>query len=224
MSKHSQKSDRKGSLKCIQQLVNLHPELFNKKISEELKQTLNIKWVSPLSNDRYSEYRDKDFLKRIELDPSILKLKLDDFWPLRGPQWDALGVENGKKFIVEAKANLREMFTPPTSATYKSLKLIKKSLNDTKEYLSCNSISNWSSVFYQYTNRLAHLYYLNVKNKVNTFLVFVYFTGDKTVNGPISKDEWIGAITLMKQYLGINKKHKLSKSIVEIFVDKSEIS
>ena len=223
MSRHPQKSDGKGSLKCIQQLINLHPKLFNKKISEELKKTLNIMWVSPLSTDRYSEYRDKDFLKRIEIDPSVLKLKLNVFWPLRGPQWDALGVENEKKFIVEAKANLPEMFTPPTRAGIKSLKLIKKSLSETKNYLSSNSTSDWRSDFYQYTNRLAHLYYLNVRNKINTFLVFVYFTGDETVNGPKTKDEWIGAITLMKQYLGINKKHKLSKNIVEIFVDKSEI-
>ena len=40
------------------------------------------------------------------------------------------------------------------------------------------STCDWSGTFYQYANRLAHLYLLHELNDVDAWLVFVYFVGD----------------------------------------------
>ncbi len=39
---------------------------------------------------------------------------------------------------------------------------------------------NLTKGFYQYINRLAHLYLLRVLNKIPAYLVFVYFVNDHT--------------------------------------------
>jgi hypothetical protein len=49
----------------------------------------NIVWMSPKAGDGYAEYRDQAFLDLLGIKPT--KTKLKDFWPNRGPQWDALG-------------------------------------------------------------------------------------------------------------------------------------
>ena len=45
------------------------------------------------------------------------------------------------------------------------------------------STTDWTKCFYQYANRLAHLYFLKELNGIDAALVFVYFTGDTTING-----------------------------------------
>jgi len=39
------------------------------------------------------------------------------------------------------------------------------------------------------------------------------------MHGPRSRDEWESALTVMKRYLGIDKKHRLSKYMLDVFVD-----
>jgi len=39
------------------------------------------------------------------------------------------------------------------------------------------------------------------------------------VHGPRSRDEWEAALTVMKLCLGIDKKHRLSKYMLDVFVD-----
>ena len=77
---------------------------------------------------------------------------------------------------------------------------------------------NWSGKFYQYTNRLAHLYFLREKCKKEAYLIFIYFIGDVSVSGPETKQEWEGAIKVLHSYLGISH-HKLSKYMIDIFID-----
>ena len=218
MSRVPQPSHGRGSLKDIQVLVNKHPLLFSEAVRRSLKiNSREIEWVSPLKDDAYAEYSDKHFLKRLEIDS--LRMPLSDFWPNRGPQWDALGRgDNGEIFLVEAKANIPEVVSPESGAKGKSLQLIRKSLTSTMSYLQVKSTSDWSGKFYQYTNRVAHLYFLRVVNKIPAYLVFVYFIGDKSVDGPETALEWKAALTVMKKYLGIGK-HKLSRYIVDIFIE-----
>lgn len=85
-------------------------------------------------------------------------------------------------------------------------------------YLNIKNDVDWSGTFYQYINRLAHLYFLRVINNIDAFLVNIYFMNDKTVNGPKSKDEWLAAIKVMKLYLGLSH-HKLSKYMIDLFID-----
>lgn len=107
MGKYVQKSNSKGSLKCIQTLVNQNKDLFDKfvKSSFGFDYKLNINWLSPLKDDGFAEYRDKAFIDKLNL--NNLKVPLKDFWPRMGPQWDAFGKSNDNKiFLVEAKANI----------------------------------------------------------------------------------------------------------------------
>jgi len=124
--------------------------------------------------------------------------------------------------LVEAKSHISEVLSPKTGAGVKSLRQIKKSLNETKTFLHSNSDHDWTTIFYQYTNRLAHLYLLGALNEVPAYLVFVYFVNDKDMNGPKSVDEWIGALSLLKSYLGVTR-HRLDKYVAEIFIDVKDI-
>lgn len=76
----------------------------------------------------------------------------------------------------------------------------------------------WPASFYQYTNRLDHLYLLRVLNDLPAYLVFVCFVNDTEMNGPKSKEVWQGALKLLHSYLGIGR-HKLSKYIADVFIE-----
>ena len=119
---------------------------------------------------------------------------------------------------MEAKANIPEIVSPATAASPDSKKKIVTALNETKKHLGINNDVDWSGKFYQYTNRLAHLYFLREQNNIPTYLVNIYFMNDKEVNGPQSKREWQAAIDVMKSYLGVGH-HKLTKYIIDLFID-----
>ena len=213
----------KGSQKWIQKLVNEKPDILNSLIREQinLPDADRIAWLSPIAEDGYAEYQDQTFLDLLNL--KLSKVSPSHFWPSRGPVWDGLGKsKTGKIFLVEAKSHISELLTPKTGAGEKSLRKIKKSLNGTKTFLHSTSEHDWSSTFYQYTNRLAHLYLLRALNEVPAYLVFVYFVNDKDMNGPKSIDEWNGALSLLTSYLGVGR-HRLKPYIADIFIDIGDI-
>jgi hypothetical protein len=225
MSIHIQSAKQKGSQKWIQKLVNECPNLLNQKIRDQLKVKWNIKWKSPLKRKEYAEYRDEDFLKALGLKHLISSLTA--FWPPFGPQWDGLGTAKPNYvFLLEAKSHVKEIVSSPTGAKDReSLEKIRKSLRETKEYVRSASVADWSSYFYQYTNRLAHLYFLRTLQKVEAYLIFLYFIGDKigSTRGPQTKEEWLSALEVMKVYLGVNKKHRLNKYILDVFIHVEDI-
>jgi hypothetical protein len=61
---------------------------------------------------------------------------------------------------VEAKANIPEVVSPGTGAEDKRRALLEKSLAEVRASLGVNPSISWSGKFYQYANRLAHLYFL----------------------------------------------------------------
>ena len=149
---------------------------------------------------------------------------LEAFWPVRGPQWDALArVGESGGLLVEAKANIPEIVSPGTGAEGERRALLEKSLAELKSYLVVDPNISWSGKFYQYANRLAHLYFLREVNHQDAYLAFVYFTGDSDVDGPISVAEWKAALTVAKGALGVPKRHRLSRYVADIFIDVSEM-
>jgi hypothetical protein len=219
MTRIIQKSNGRGSLKDIQVLVNKNQDLIDnllKSLFVDLSDQ-QIIWTSPIDQDDYAEYRDNDFISRVGLDPN--EIKLDTFWPAKGPQWDALAkTTGGHVILVEAKANIPEIVSPATGAGEVSKAIIDKSLKDIKTFLNLTNDIDWSGKFYQYTNRLAHLYFLREKCSKPTFLVNIYFIGDDTVSGPKTKQEWEAALKVMHTYLGLSR-HKLSEYMTDIFID-----
>ena len=228
MSNHPQNPGTKGSLKHIQRLVNDVPGLLEGEINHILPADRRgpIEWVSPLAGENYAEYRDDDFLRVLGLSGHAPESAR--FWPRFGPQWDALGRagyageydEPKQVFLIEAKAHVREIVSPPCkAASQKSASLIRNSLAETKDYMRSASEADWAGYFYQYTNRLAHLYFLRERLHVDAYLAFTYFVGDEAMHGPRSRGEWESALTVMRRYLGIDKKHRLSKYMLDVFVD-----
>lgn len=232
MSVVKQKKGTKGSLKYIQELVNETQNRFlvDNKIKEafDLKNSYSIEWLSPLKNENdseknFAEYRDSDFIKRLGV--SINKRKLEDFWaPVRGPQWDALAKiqETETVFLFEAKANIPELKSSPTAAKEPSLTKIREALSETKKFLEVKNDVDWSQKFFQYTNRLAHLYFLRELNNIDANLVFIYFYNTKDKNDsniPESIQKWQDELLKMKTHLGVNKNNNLSPYIKEIFID-----
>lgn len=224
MTRIRQNPNGHGSLKDIQILINKNQNLIDKLIKSTFSDLRNedILWTSPLENDEYAEYLDNDFLLKVGLDPN--EIQLDKFWPSGGPHWDALAkTSKGKIILVEAKANIPEFVSPATEAKEISKKLIDKSLNETKAFLNIKNDVNWSGIFYQYTNRLAHLYLLREKCKKQTFLINIYFIGDESVSGPKTKQEWEGAIKVLHSYFGISR-HKLSKYMADIIININDLN
>lgn len=216
--------DVRGSLKWIRRAVNECPNLLNQRVRDALSlaQDEAIVWTSPLAADQFAEYRDDDFIRRTGM--QLPQRRLEDFWPLRGPQWDALArVGTGGALLVEAKANIPEVVSPGTGAEGERRALLEASLAELKAFLGVDPSISWSGKLYQYANRLAHLYFLREINRQDAYLAFVYFTGDSDVDGPVTVAEWKAALTVAKSVLGIPKRHRLTKYVADIFIDVSEM-
>ena len=178
----------KGSLKWIQEVVNIKPSLLDKPVKNFIgaDKKQKIEWPSPKSEDDYAEYRDQAFVDLLGI--KLVKTKLKDFWPNRGPQWDALGrIGNEAYFLVEAKAHISEIISSSQAKSPKSKTLIKKSLNRTQKYLDLRPNIDLTKDFYQYANRLAHLYLLRVLNDIPAYnaaeyaLTWYLYTSSMTI-------------------------------------------
>ncbi len=134
--------------------------------------------------------------------------------------WDGLGrTDRGDLILVEAKSHIGEMVSPPSQAGAVSRRRINAALSEVRDYLGVEGDVDWTSRFYQYTSRLAHLYLLRVLNDLPAWLVFVHFVNVAEMRGPSTREEWIGAINVMRPVIGVGERHRLSKYVVDVFVD-----
>ena len=216
----------RGSLKWIQALVNQRSHLLNRQVRESccLEPDEAIEWVSPLADDQYAEYRDAAFLRRLCVELGHRPLR--EFWPRNGPQWDALGrTDQGAVFLVEAKANIPEFVSSASGAkSPTSIALIDDSLKQVQRFLRVDTGIDWTGKLYQYANRIAHLYLLRELNRLPANLLFIYFVGDKDVDGPQTAGEWKAAIEVAERVLGLPARHRLSDYIAEIFVHVNDLA
>ena len=218
----------RGSQRWLQLAVNRCPNFIDEAIAKaiDLEPEETIQWLSPLEPDAFTEYQDHAFLERLGISPQYRRLA--DFWPPLGPVWDGLArTSDGRYLLIEAKANIPEFDTSPTGASERSLHKIRKAFDETRAFLRVRSKTDWSKCFYQYANRLAHLYFLRELNKVDAALVFVYFVGDTTVSGknPVSYEGWQAAIDLATHHLGI-RAHSgwIRDNVADVFIDVEDLS
>jgi hypothetical protein len=198
-----QRAAERGSLRWIQALVNDHRALADASLRGclSLPESTSIDWCSPLREDAYAEYRDSDFLVRVG--HPELRDDLGAFWPLGGPQWDALATtSDGTVVLIEAKAHLDELRSH-CSASAESRALIDRAFHETKMYVGAPEAPDWSRDFYQYANRLALLYFLRSRG-VPAELVFVCFLNDDRMGGPTDPAEWKTALGAVRATLGIS--------------------
>jgi hypothetical protein len=220
MARIPQGAKPKGSQHWLQVIANTQRGLFDKAIRQA--GITGVEWLSPLKTDDYAEYQDEDFLKLLGIE--LPRRSLKSFWPARGPVWDGLARSSSHAaLLIEAKANLPELESPASEASPESAALIAQSMDEAKPAFGAPKSAEWTKTYYQYANRLAHLYFLRECNKVDAFLVFLYFTGAKDVGGPAGKSEWTDAIRAAHQALQIGEG-TLTPFVVDLFIDVSNLA
>lgn len=194
-----------GSQRLLQIAVNHRPDLLNTSLAQAgaVNSGEEIEWLSPIASDGHREYRDCKALTKLRISTK-LSTPLSDFWPKRGPVWDALAVTpSGAPILVEAKAHIAEAVSPRSMANAESLAKIRRSLDAARAVLAPRSQCDWSGQFYQYANRLAFQLFLTRENRIPSRLVFLYFTNAVDMAGPRSELEWQGATRLLHVVLGL---------------------
>ncbi len=222
MPRHPAKSGADRSQKWIQVAVNDAAVLLNERIANVLCCTddRTITWFSPLSEDDYAEYSDGEFLELLGL--AKHKQRLADFWPSRGPHWDALGrTESGRIVLVEAKAYIAELLSGGSDASVRSLDRIRCALIETRMSLGVGNHNDWDGEFFQAANRSAYLYFLRDLCKEEAFLVYVCFVNAPDVPKPATEAQWQGALELLDAYLGASN-HRLKRFKTAVFINPLE--
>ena len=212
MGRFPQPKGTRGSLRWVQHSVNEGSDILGAEIGIG-----PIQWRSPLASDEYAKYRDSSFLDLLGI--ALPRRPLSSFWPARGPQWDALGrAQSGEIILVEAKAHVSEILSPASQASEDTLPLIRTSLAEAAVGMGAlPGAVDWSQRFYQYTNRLAHAYLLRELNGVPTLLVFLYFIGDREMDGPESRREWDAALAVLHEALG--RRGRVPSYVKDVFVN-----
>lgn len=200
----------KGSQHYIQHYVNTAPEILHHMIcassSDLAAHDPDITWVSPLQSKSYLEYRDRDFLKAVGLESRVSELV--EFWPNRGPVWDALAVTKSRApggspgvILVEAKSYPKEVYGTGTAASEASRRTIEAALDRTAAWIGIARSANWTGSLYQSANRLAHLYFLREILGVPAWLINVCFVDDPHVR--TTGAAWRIATDQIKDDLGL---------------------
>lgn len=211
----------RGSQRWLQVAVNRKPQLLLSALqrSGAIGPGIAVKWRSPLQAENFREYRDQKALDKAGVEIANLKKPLNEFWPARGPVWDALGITSeGNPLFVEAKAHIPEASTPASKASAASRELIGRSLGEARRFYAPKAKAIWSSLFYQYANRLAHHYFLRRLNGVPSTLVFLYFLNADDMLGPMTEQEWNGAVRLIHAALGVPQDLR-SFGVFDAFLD-----
>jgi hypothetical protein len=192
-----------GSQKWLQVAVERRPDVLLQALSRAgaVGQGASIEWRSPLRGRGFKEYRDEAALALAGV--TRLKQPLSEFWPARGPVWDAIATAPAGPIFVEAKAHIPEAASPPSRAGSESAVRISQSLVRARRWYAPRASAPWNGLFYQYGNRLAHHFFLRQLNGVPSTLVFLYFLNAADVGGPASETEWRGAIRLIHAALGL---------------------
>ena len=210
-----------GSQRWLQFAVQNAPALLDAALQRAgaIGPNESVEWRSPLSAANFCEYRDLAALRLIGID-ALPNRSLAEFWPPRGPVWDALGVSSGgAKVLVEAKAHIAEAASPASQASPPSLEHIRRSLNEARAFYAPRAKAEWSGSLYQYANRLAFHFMLSRLNGISSRLVFLDFCNATDVKRPASEAEWKGATELIHALLGIPSdlsKHGVHHAYVDV--------
>lgn len=210
---------RAGSQRWLQVAVNRKPELLLSALrrSGAIQSGTSVTWLSRLEADEFREYRGRDALEKAGI--TNFKRSLKSFWPARGPVWDAIGLtSSGSTLFIEAKAHIPEAASPGTKASPISRALIDQSLVEARRFYAPRATAVWSNLFYQYANRLAHQYFLKQLNEIESILIFLYFLNADDMLGPMSEQEWHGAVRLIHAVLGVPKDLN-RHGVFDVFLD-----
>jgi hypothetical protein len=214
----------KGSQRWLQVAVDRAPSLLDAALRTAGAIALDetVTWRSPVSERGFAEYRDQPALDLLDIDV-LPNRSLHEFWPKRGPVWDGLGISSGgRRLLVEAKAHIAEAASPGSKASEVSLAHIRRSLEEARRFYAPQASASWSGNLYQYANRLAFHYFLNVVNGISSGLIFLDFCNAEDVNGPESEEKWKGATELIHALLGL-PRDLTSRGVFHVYLDVREV-
>jgi hypothetical protein len=201
---------RAGSQRQLQTYVNCGGDRFSPDVLASLKPSpgprATLRWVSPLCEDKFNEYRDEEFLAKLEL-PEHSRA-LSQFWPKGGPCWDALAIVGGVNphgvVLVEAKSHVSELASNCGAKDPASRAKIKKALDRTKQRLGVDPNKDWMNGYYQSANRYAHLLFLRDLG-VQAWLVNVYFLKDEHFrDAPATEADWKIQLEKVREEMGLS--------------------
>lgn len=210
----------KGSKRCLQ--VYLSERCKSKKLEEEIKEkwgkTQSIEWLGPKKVGcewDWKELTGNSFWNALGITPKDTR----DFWPARGPHWDAVAkltfADGSSHFILfEAKANVSELKSYMRAGDSQGQRdLIQRSLE--KYSLNVNG-------YYQTCNRVAHLNYIREKYPdVNVSLCYLIFVNDGS-HEKTNYDKW--NVALKNQDEALKSKVSNPESVFNyIFLEASDI-
>jgi hypothetical protein len=98
---------------------------------------------------------------------------------------------------------------------------IEHALGEVKRYLGVHRHFSWLGSYYQHANRLACLYFLNVKVGIRARLIELFFIGDVFPDGrrcPADEGEWRELLRARELTLGLPSRHPLSDRVHEVFL------
>jgi hypothetical protein len=81
---------------------------------------------------------------------------------------------------------------------------------------------DWTTQYYQYANRIAHLYLLRELNGIDAELVLLCFLNDSEMNGPSRDRQWHDAFKVVERSIGI-LPHELMDHVHHVFIDVSNL-
>ena len=125
----------RGSQRWLQIAVNRRPNVLREALvrSGAIGAEDKVEWQSPRADDAFRSYRDRLALTKAGV--GLLKVALDEFWPARGPVWDAIGRTSAdQQLFVEAKAHIAEAASPATRASETSRVRIEASLAEARRF------------------------------------------------------------------------------------------
>ena len=215
--------DCKGSKRCLQVYLSDKLDVLERAIKDrrsEWKDALTIEWLGPKNNGGIWDWKELSgdaFWEVLGIDPQ----KTRNFWPSRGPHWDAVARltfpnDSFCHILFEAKANVSELKSYLRAGNEEGQKtLIEKSLNEYSLNLKG---------YYQTCNRLAHLNFLRREYPdVNVSLCYLYFVNDNS-HIKTERNKWDAALT--RQYEAMNSVININPDDVfnAIFLDASDIN
>jgi hypothetical protein len=215
----------KGSRYCLQRYLRLKPRELGEQLISASPALMafgptRVDWKSPLEDSRYQEHRD-DFLEVLGF--RQLEEALRDFWPWKGPQWDALGLlpTDGATgiLLVEAKAHPTETESTCGATSPASIEKIGTALAQVQAHMQIAAgvtPSDWMRGSYQLANRLAFLYFLNEVANVPTFLALVNFVDDQS-HRPTELTEWRQHQQGVLRSLGIHSRCRMLDRLITLF-------
>jgi hypothetical protein len=153
-----------------------------------------------------------------------------DAWKMYWPQgrgihtWDAIAQvcfgDVEEWLLVEAKANLEELWSDCGAKSARSLTTIKRAFAETRQALGVPEDRDWLHGYYQFCNRVAALHFLN-KHLIPARLLYIYFVGDKgNARRTCPQDErgWRDALRAQEAHVGLPGGHKLEIRMHKVFL------